>query len=730
MNTRPLDNQAEKNPNLPERIGRLYELANNLWWSWHEDGRQVFRSLDYALWRTSGHNPVKQLHELSPEKLHSAAIDPTFLELYDSAMAQLDVDMLGKETWFNKKKPGEFNGPIAYFSAEFAIHGSLPLYAGGLGILAGDICKEASDLGLPLVAIGFMYPQGYFRQRISAEGWQQEVYTQLDFNETPITPCPWPSGCGPLVSVQLADRTLHLATWLVRVGRVNLYLLDTNVEENAPEDRTLSARLYTADEEQRIQQAILLGTGGVRVLRLLGINPSIWHINEDHTAFMTLERLCEEMEKGTTFEEAVARVRASTVFTTHTPIPAGHNIFSTQLIDQYFHTLWESLGIDRQAFLKIGEYPGLEPGRFSLTALALKLAGQSNAVSRLHGRVAQKMWHVLWPQLNETKVPIIHVTNGVHLPTWQAPELRGLCQKYAKADLLQEHDDPEFWACMTDIPDEEFWEVHQLLKTRLIRTIQDRAQSRWIEEAIPTHQVLATGGLLDPYALTIAYGRRFTEYKRASLILHDLERLKKIINDPLRPVQIIFAGKSHPADSPSKELLRQVYLLAMDRSVQGRIVFVEDYDMHLARDLVRGADVWLNTPRRLQEACGTSGMKASMNGVLNVSVCDGWWDEAFSGTNGWAINGLQTPDPGEEDKADIEALYSLLEDRIVPLFYDRDREGIPHRWIQIAKEAMRSISPVYSARRMLKEYTQRMYLVPPRWPAPDTGVAEPGRTNM
>lgn len=322
------------------------------------------------------------------------------------------------------------------------------------------------------------------------------------------------------------------------------------------------------------------------------------------------------------------------------------------------------------------------------------------------------------------------MTNGVHLPTWQAPELRELCQKYAKADLLQEHDDPEFWACMTDIPDEEFWEVHQLLKTRLIRTIQDRAQSRWIEEAIPTHQVLATGGLLDPYALTIAYGRRFTEYKRASLILHDIERLKKIINDPLRPVQIIFAGKSHPADLPSKELLRQVYLLAMDRSVQGRIVFVEDYDMHLARDLVRGADVWLNTPRRLQEACGTSGMKASMNGVLNVSICDGWWDEAFSGTNGWAINGLQTPDPGEEDKADIEALYSLLEDRIVPLFYDRDREGIPHRWIQIAKEAMRSISPVYSARRMLKEYTQRMYLVPPRWPAPDTGVAEPGRTNM
>ncbi len=701
--------QQSNAPPLPKRIERLFELAYNLWWSWQEDGRRVFRSLDYAQWRTSGHNPVKQLREMSRDKLEDAARDPAFLELYDSVILKFDAAMAGEKTWCRQAQPEKFAEPIAYFSAEYAIHGSLPIYAGGLGVLAGDICKEASDLGLPLVAVGFMYPQGYFLQRISTEGWQLEIYRQLNFHESPISPCPWPEACGPLVQVQLADRTIYLAVWLVRVGRVNLYLLDTNVEQNSMEDRKISARLYGAQEEERLRQLIVLGVGGVRTLRLLGLNPSVWHANEDHTVFMMLERLREEVAKGASFSLALEKVRANSIFTTHTPVPAGSHIFPLALLDRYSAHLWGALQIDREHFLRLGQYEGLAPGRFSLTALALRLSGQANAVSRLHGRVTRKMWHVLWPERHGGDEPISHVTNGVHLLTWQAPELRELCQKYLGADWWQMQDESETWQCLLDFPDEEFWQVRQLLKTRLIHAIQDRAQQRWVENAIPAQQVVAMGALLDPYALTIAFTRRFTEYKRPDLIFYDLERLKRIITDPLRPVQIIFAGKSHPADLESKKLLNRIYLLTMERSFQGRLVFVEDYDLHLSRDIVRGVDVWLNTPRRLQEACGTSGMKASLNGAINLSIRDGWWEEGYNGANGWVIEGFQGGGPAEEDRADSEALYNLLEKEIVPLYYDRDRAGVPHGWIKVAKEAIRSISPNFNACRMMTEYTQRMY---------------------
>ena len=695
---------------LPKRIGRLHELANNLWWSWDEEGRQVFRSLDYALWRISGHNPVKELRDINPEKLESAARDPAFLELYDSVMMKFDAYMNGEGwSWCGREWVGKFDGPIAYFSAEYAIHNSLPIYAGGLGVLAGDICKESSDLGLPLVAIGFMYPQGYFRQRISSEGDQQEEYAKLDFSEVPISPCAWPEACGPLVPVQLADRELFLAVWQVRVGRVNLYLLDTNVEENNPQDRVLSARLYTSDQEERIRQLIVLGVGGVKALRALKIYPSVWHANEDHTAFMMLERLREERAKGLSLDSATERIRECTVFTTHTPIAAGHHIFPYYLLDIYSRNLWESLGIDRDAFLALGRYGGLEPGKFSLTAFALRLAGKANAVSRLHRDVAQKMWQGVLSEQKHMTTPIEYVTNGVHLPSWQAPQITELCRKYLGSEWMQNQDDAEFWKCIASMPDDEFWKIRQSLKTNLIRLIEDRAQKRWIEGAIGTQQVLAMGSLLDPYALTIAFARRFTEYKRPTLIFSDVERLKRILTDPLKPVQIVFAGKSHPADYSSKQLLKKVYTFALDRGFQGRIAFVEDYDMSLARELVRGVDVWLNTPRRLQEACGTSGMKAAMNGVMNLSVLDGWWNEAYAGNNGWAINGLQIDHTEEEDRVDSEALYGLLEKEIVPLFYDRDRMGIPHRWIERAKEAISSISPSFGACRMMKEYTQRMY---------------------
>ncbi len=489
-----------------------------------------------------------------------------------------------------------------------------------------------------------------------------------------------------------------------------MYLLDTNISDNREEDRGLSARLYTANQEERLRQLIVLGMGGVRALRALQIKPVVWHANEDHTAFMILERLREERAKGTPLKEAIDKIRKSTVFTTHTPVAAGQHIFPYQMMDRYARNFWESLSIDRESFLKLGSYYGLSPEKFSLTAFALRLAGQANAVSKLHGTVARKMWSVLYPEKPIDEVPILSITNGVHAPSWRAAEISELCAKQIKDDPLPSENEQQFWKCAPDMSDEEFWNVHQLMKSRLIRAIQDRAQLRLVRDGISTQQVLAMGALLDPYALTIAFTRRFTQYKRPYLILSDSERLKKLVTDPLRPVQIIFGGKSHPADIASKDLLKFVYTMALDKRFQGRIVFVEDYDMNLARDLVRGVDVWLNTPRRLQEACGTSGMKASMNGVINLSVRDGWWDEAYNGINGWAIDTFKGGNQDEEDKADAEALYSLLENNIVPLFYDRDRKGVPHGWIQVAKEAIKTVNPVFNACRMMKEYVERMYI--------------------
>jgi len=698
-------------PKLPKRIGRLDELAHNLWWSWHPQARDLFRILDYPLWRTSGHNPVKLLRDINPGKMKSAACDPAFLTLYDFVMAAFDADMSAQDTWFATKHHDSLTGPVAYFSMEFAIHNSLPIYAGGLGILAGDICKEASDLGLPLVGVGFMYPQGYFQQRISPNGWQEEIYRQIDFIEAPINPVFHPKKYKTLAKVELDNKSLAIAVWQVQVGRVNVYLLDTNVEENTPEERELTSRLYIADRESRIQQEIVLGIGGVRVLRALGIKPAIWHANEGHTAFMTLERVREEMKQGATYDEAIQRVRATTVFTTHTPVPAGHDVFPVQLVEKYFHNYLDSLGIDRERFVRIGQQDGLSHQSFNMTALALAMSKQCNAVSQLHGTVSRKIWHVLWPDVKEQKVPISHITNGVHVPTWVAPEMGHLYEKYLGPDWVKRQDDPKLWEHVLDIPDDELWSVRKHLKRNLMVTIREFARKRWSGVEVAPQQALAMGALLDPWVLTIGFVRRFAEYKRPALIFQNTERLKKIINDQSRPVQIVFAGKSHPADSQSKHLLQQVYNLATNRELQGRIAFVEDYDMHTARYLVHGIDVWLNTPRCLNEACGTSGMKASLNGVPNLSILDGWWYEGYNGTNGWAIgDGPETHNPKVDDKADAESLYRLLEERIVPLYYDRDRDGVPHGWIHVVKEAIRSIVPQFCARRMLKDYTNRVYL--------------------
>lgn len=699
---------------LPERLNRLDELAHNLWWSWHPRARELFRALDYPLWRLGGHNPVKQVRELSPSKLEAAARDPAFLALYDSTIAALDADISAKDTWFATAHPGALSGPVAYFSMEFAIHNSLPLYAGGLGILAGDVCKEASDLGLPFVGVGFMYPQGYFHQHISTDGWQEEIYRQLNFEEAPIKPVKLGSQdtpCGSMIKIELGGRPLHLGLWEVKLGRVSIYLLCCNVAENPPEDKRLCERLYVADQEQRIQQEIVLGVGGVRALRALGINPSVWHANEGHSAFMMLERVREEVEKGKGFAEALEAVRATTIFTTHTPVPAGHDVFPVRLVEKYLHGYWEAMGISRDTFLKLGQWGGASEESFNMTVFAMRMADHRNAVSQLHGRTARRMWSGLWPGTKEEDVPISHITNGIHVLTWVAPEISRLYERYLGEDISQRYDDPKLKELVLTIPDDELWAVRLTLKRKLVGAMVERARQCCLERECSARQVIAMGALLDPDALTIGFVRRFTEYKRPALVFYDLERLKRIITDRWRPVQIIFAGKSHPADFPSKQILHQVYILATDREFQGRIAFVEDYDMHMARYLVQGVDVWLNTPRRLQEACGTSGMKAAANGVLHLSVRDGWWFEGYNGANGWAIgDDRNTCGPGEEDRADAESLYRLLEEEIVPLYYRRDRAGIPRDWLRKVKESIGSIVPYFCTRRMLKEYTEKIYI--------------------
>jgi starch phosphorylase len=699
---------------LPERIGRLEELANNLWWSWHTQARALFRTLDYPLWRLSGHNPVKQLHEISPDKLTAAAADPAFLSLYDCVMSAFDGEISDKDSWFSGRYPSVLDGPVAYFSMEFAIHNSLPIYAGGLGVLAGDMCKEASDLGLPLVGIGFTYPQGYFHQHISADGWQEEDYRQLNFDEAPINPVnpvhrsKW---CGPLVQVKLGNRSTHIGVWQVRLGRVNLYLLCCDVEGNMPEDQQLCARLYTADQEQRIQQEIVLGIGGVRVLRALGIKPSVWHSNEGHCAFMMLERVREEVEEGATFPQALRKVQAATVFTTHTQVAAGHDIFPVPLVEKYFHSYWESLGVNRETFLELGRQDGTSDQAFNMTVLGLKMADHRNAVSQIHGRITRKMWHGLWPEVKEDEVPISHITNGIHTPTWVAREMGGLYEKHLGQDVSKRYDDTTLQELVLNIPDEELWAVHQVLKRKLIGAMVERARQCSAERECKARQVLAMGSLLDQDTLTIGFVRRFAAYKRPELVFHDMERLKPIVTDRWHPVQIVFAGKSHPADLPSKQLLHDVYTLATNREFQGRIAFVEDYDIHMAHYLAQGVDVWLSTPRRLHEACGTSGMKAAVNGVLHLSVRDGWWYEGYNGINGWAIGDeVEAYDPTVEDKSDAEALYRLLEEEIVPLYYERDRNGVPHGWVHMVKQAINSIVPRFCTRRTLKQYIEQMYI--------------------
>ena len=697
-------------PALPARISRLDELAIDLWWSWHAEPRAVFRRLDYALWRATAHNPVRMLSLIPPARLDAAAADPAFLRLYDSALAALDDARVARNTWWMARFPQHANQVIAYFSAEFALHQSLPIYAGGLGVLAGDHCKEAADLGVPLIGIGFMYPQGYFHQRISAEGWQEESYEHLIWADAPIEQATTPDGRPCVTAVPLGDRTVLAAVWHVRMGRVKLYLLDTDLEENAPWDRELSARLYGGDREIRIQQEILLGIGGVRALKALGSDPAVFHLNEGHAAFVVLQRIRDLIESGSTFDQALEEIRATTVFTTHTPVAAGHDAFPFQLVEKHLAGCWGTLGANRDGFLALGSHDAGAGPQFNMTALAMRSAGAINAVSQLHGDVTRSMWTSLWDAAAEAGRRVGALTNGVHVPTWISNDLANLFTTYLGADWYERHDEPALWDGVLAIPDQELWAVRQALKQFLFTFIRERARQRWMEEHVGIPRVVAAGTLLEPDALTIGFARRFTGYKRPELVFHDPDRLARILNAAGRPVQLIFAGKSHPADDIGKHHLQRVYRRALDPLFGGRIAFVDDYDLHVAHFLVQGCDVWLNTPRKPLEASGTSGMKAALNGVPHLSIGDGWWAEGYNGANGWVIDGGVTGDNYDAvDEADASALYRLLEEEIVPAFYERDQFAVPRRWVATVKEAIRSVAPRFSARRMVKEYSERMY---------------------
>jgi len=699
-------------PIMPARISRLYELAYNLWWSWHPEARALYSTLDPHMWEEVGHNPVRFLSVVDPQRLEQAAENADYLQQYDSVISDFDHYMHPRpdETWFGRVYPEHADQVIAYFSAEFGLHESLPIYSGGLGILSGDHCKEASDLGLPLVGIGFLYPQGYFTQRITRDGIQEAFYEKLHFSEAPAVPATGPDGNEVMISVDLPGRRIYAKIWKLQVGRVPLYLMDTDVAPNAPNDRELSARLYGGDREMRISQEIVLGIGGVRALRALGISPAAWHINEGHAAFMSLERCRELVASGMSFNEAREIVRANSLFTTHTPVAAGNDTFNYDLIDRYFGSYWGQLGLTRDQFMEIAREDHGWGATYGMTVLALHLTGQHNGVSKLHGEVSRKMWQFLWPGLDVSEVPIGHITNGIHSPSWIAPEINALYSR-SLGEWGRYIDDQEFWdSNIHNLPDDEFWQAHQLRKQALIDYARQRLKQQHLRLGEGALQIEELEHILDPNALIIGFARRFATYKRATLIFRNIERLQRILNNPQRPVQIIFAGKAHPADEPGKALIEQIYRLSRG-ALKGRIVLLENYDIDMARYLVSGTDLWLNNPIRPYEASGTSGQKAALNGLPNCSILDGWWAEAYNGKNGWAIGEeREYADQNIQADADSASLYRLLEEEIIPTFFDRDEHGIPHRWVNYMKESVRTCAPQYSMRRMVKEYTTRYYV--------------------
>jgi len=696
-------------PNLPQRLSGLAELAENLWWSWHPAARMLFKMLNRQAWKENGHNPDKMLKELPGEVLESAASDPEYLRQYDAVLAHFQEDMAADEICLTKPRTEHNHCTIAYFSAEYGLHHSLPFYAGGLGFLAGDHIKECSGMRVPLVAVGFMYPEGYVRQQIREDGWQENLDETLDRDAASISRVLDGEGKQVVIQVPFIEPAVFVAVWKIAVGRVPLYLMDTDIEINDPWNRGISSHLYAGDIEQRLRQEIVLGIGGYQVLSALGVKPSMLHLNEGHPAFALLERIREWVQEGMSYTEAARHIQNTSVFTTHTPVPAGHDVFPFSLMEKYFRSYWPTLGLDHDAFLQLGIHPNEPHAGFNMTAFALRMSGYHNGVSERHGEVARRMWQMLWPEVTEEEAPIDTVTNGVHVPTWIEPKIELLFNRYLGPSWLADHDNPTTWELIDDIPDEELWKTHYWLKIKLIDAIRERARLRWARDRASPSLIIAGGTLLDPSVLTIGFARRFATYKRADLIFYDLARVKKLLNNRWRPIQIIFAGKAHPADDPAKRILQGIFNAALDPDLGGRIAFVEDYGEQLAQYMVHGVDVWLNNPLPPLEASGTSGMKAALNGVPNLSIMDGWWVEGFNGKNGWAFG--EGAADSDRDKQDAEAIYQILEKEIIPLYYKVSDDGIPHEWVKVMKESVKSNAPKFSARRMVKEYVEKYYAI-------------------
>ncbi len=718
MALRPLARQKDVNeqveilgrltvlPVLPERIGRLDEIANNLWWTWVPEARNLFRLLDRDLWRRVQDSPVAFLREVSQQVLDDAATDEEFLGNYDSVLTAFDSYMLG-----SGERSRELAGDTyAYFCAEYGWHESIPVYSGGLGILAGDHTKAASDLGVPLVGIGLWYPDGYFHQRLGSDGRQKAIFERRSPGDLPMTPVRDGDGNDITVSVNVYGHDVHIRCWQVRVGRISVYLLDVDFDANASEQRQLLLSLYGGDERTRIAQEMILGVGGVRMLRRLGIEPDMWHMNEGHSAFMVLERSRELVSQGMDFAAAREAVTAGTLFTVHTPVAAGNDAFDFALVHECLTDMWTQLGLSRDEFDALGVADHGWGDVFSMPALAIRFSSRRNGVAQLHGETSRRIWSHLWPAVPLPEVPITHVTNGVHRGTWLARDIQKMLDEHLGQDWRDSGANSDLWAELEQVPAAGFWQVRQAMKRQSLRFLRRRLASQLRRQHASHEAVEHVSDLFNADALTIGFARRFATYKRATLILQDLDRLERLLNNPDRPVQLVFAGKAHPADKPGQELIRRIDELSRDPRFERSILFVEDYDMAVGRALTRGVDVWLNNPRRPLEASGTSGEKAAMNGVLNLSVLDGWWPEGFDGFNGWAFGWTEPyTDTDVVDRSDAAELMDLLEDEVVPLFYDRDGDGLPQGWIDRSRRAIMTIAPQFSARRMVTDYVDGLY---------------------
>jgi starch phosphorylase len=694
-------------------LDKLRELARNLWWTWQPNVISLFRELDPTLWRDCDHNPVEFLQRISPEILERRAAEVALDSRIDNAFRRLNEYLADTDSWGSVYAATLRTRPVAYFSAEFGLHESVPIYSGGLGVLAGDHLKSSSDLGIPLVAVGLAYAQGYFHQSLDGNGWQQENYLTNDTKMLPVEPVNDANGAPLIISIDTNSGVLHARVWRLEVGRTTLLLLDSYVDQNSEGDKALTARLYGGDAKVRIRQELLLGVGGVRLLGALGINPGVMHLNEGHSAFATLEMIRSRMQGGgLPFGEASVDVAAMTVFTTHTPVAAGHDRFPSELVEQHLGKIREDLHLSYDDFMGLGRVnPSDHNEPFCMTVLALKLSNHANGVSALHGAVSRRMWHPLFPNKTEAEVPIGHITNGVHVRTWVAPQMHAVFDRHLGVNWPSRMRHPETWAGVSKIDDAELWETQQVLKARLIEFVRTRLMAQARRRNEPDSAIQAASKVLDPKVLTIGFARRFATYKRANLVLTEPERLAEMINSTDRPLQLVFAGKAHPEDQFGKALIQGIVKMTQDSRFAGKIVFVEDYDMDVARQLVQGVDVWMNNPRRPQEASGTSGEKALLNGALNFSILDGWWAEAYDGTNGFAIgNGLTHSQPQEQDIRDHRDLMQTLTDVVIPLYYDRAADGLPHGWIARQKSALRSLAWRFNADRMVMDYVQNCYL--------------------